>query len=132
MEEESFIYIYDTVKKIQQEIKQGKSETEVGILYTDFKDKYPTTWKSILSGEFSLIEFKKMSNIYQNVKNKKEGDKLNKDYLGNIAVGNYLAEKYLYPTAGRPSSQNLNKSYSHGLNKTELLKQTIKDMNTSS
>ena len=125
---DNHLYILETVKQIQNEMKNGKTVDELSIspAYSEFKEKYPKTWVHIMEGNFSTTEFKKMNNIYQNVYNMKEGEHFDRKNIANVAVGNHLAEKFLYPTTGKPSMEDMEKGYAHVLEQNKTVKKNTK------
>ena len=116
-------YIIKEVKSIQKEMKNGKSVEELSVQFMEFKEKYPKTWMHIIEGNFSTIEFNKMNEVYQTVYNLKEGEHLDRKNIANVAIGNHLAEKFLYPITGKPSMEDMQKGYTQVLEKNKMVKE---------
>ena len=60
---ENHLYISNTVKLIQKDLKNKKTHDELSAKYKDFKEKYPKTWIHIMEGNFSITEVNKMKQI---------------------------------------------------------------------
>ena len=103
--------VYDD-KKI---LSRGQMETK----YVAFSEKYPKTWVNLMDGTFSMLHLERNLEIYENMYNKAKGNHYQKRFCADIDFGENLAEKYLYPTMGKPDPEE----------KKKAIKQAKKQMN---
>jgi hypothetical protein len=103
--------IRETIKLIQQMMQTDKCllmEVEDKIKYTNFMretfptfyDEYPLLFKKVIArGDLTMLEpmLKAIEDIY-------EGKRVDKEAANEI--GEQLAEKYLYPTFGKPQPKD--------------------------
>lgn len=90
-------YIYDIVKKINSE--RRKYSTEEDLLKNNpdiqkFKDDKPKSYMLAISGNFSLIEFKKQKEVYDRAYSANHGDHFSRKNGANMAVANKLAKDH--------------------------------------
>lgn len=121
-------YIYDTVKKIQIDMKGSEINTteELSKKYNEFEKRYPKSWKSVIDGTFSLIEFKKMKETYSNVYSRKQGDHFDKKKMGQVAMTSQLAKERKIYKGKEPTSKDLQKAYEEVSKKSEIAKTNTK------
>lgn len=94
------------IKQIEEDKKsltRGQMETK----YTWFADKYPKTWVNIMDNTFLISHFERNLEVYEKLYTRSVGDHFEKRFNADIGMGEILAEKYLYPTFGKPSKESM-------------------------
>jgi hypothetical protein len=86
-----------TTRKIKSDQAKGMTREQLYKKYTEFAANKPKTFNQTVDGNFDEEMFLKICGIYSS-----NTDKLQ----GTIAVGEMLAEKFLYPTTGTPSDED--------------------------
>lgn len=102
-----FIYIMEEldntiklVKQIRIDMKLGLDRTALYNKYNDFAVNKPKTFFNTLDGSIDEAILLEIRNKYCEVHEKSE---TNKSEKATSALGEHLAEKYLYPTFGVPT-----------------------------
>lgn len=118
--------VYEDKKILTRGQMEGK--------YKDFSEKYPKTWVNLMDGNFSIIHLERNLEIYENMYNKAKGNHYQKRFCADIDFGEQLAEKYLYPTMGKPDQEERKKAINEAKKQMEkagqkLDKSTIEKLN---
>jgi hypothetical protein len=91
--------------KIVREIKidhaNGMNRSQLYQKYEDFATNKPKTFNQTVDGNFNEEVFISLCKVYQSKPNKLDG---------TIAMGEMMAEKFLYPKIGKPSDENREKA----------------------
>lgn len=89
--------MYDIVKKINVERKKYSTEEEILKNNPDiqkFKEDKPKSYMLAISGNFSLIEFKKQKEVYDRAYAANQGDHFSRKNGANMAVANKVAKDH--------------------------------------
>jgi hypothetical protein len=124
-------YIYDNAKSISSELKKNDINGVDDLINSNpefkiFKERFPKSWDSIITGQFSLIEFKKQRDVYNTVYQKKVGSHFDKKNLANVALGNKIAKDCNLYNGKEPSAKELQKAYEQVMAKNEIAKSNFK------
>ena len=102
-----------TTRQIKSDHAKGMTRSQLYEKYTDFATTKPKTFNQTVDGNFDEEMFLKICQTYSLDSNKLQG---------TIAVGEMLAEKFLYPTVGKPSEEDRSKAL-------DDMNKTLDDMN---
>lgn len=88
-------------RQIKADHASGMTREQLYKKYTDFAANKPKTFNQTVDGNFNEEMFLKICKTYSSDSDKQKG---------TLAVGEMLAEKFLYPTTGKPSDEDRSKA----------------------
>tara|TARA_Y100000748_G_scaffold281721_1_gene261528 strand:- start:1364 stop:1735 length:372 start_codon:yes stop_codon:yes gene_type:complete len=86
------------------------SKIEMDEKYKEFKERYPKFYKHIIDGNFDVNYFRQMISVREQAVSVSEGDETEKSFNGDVAVGEFLARRYVYPIQ-KPSQGDLEQAF---------------------
>ena len=92
----------DTVRKIKKDMKRRMTRQQLYGKYSDFATNKPKTFALTLDGKFDEQQFTQIMNVYKDKK-----DETNNSFEASWHLGQTLADKWLYPSVGKPSDSEL-------------------------
>jgi len=113
-------YIIDMNVKIKKDLLFMNRQS-VSAKYSEFEEKYPKIFLSILDGIFDEEQFKKMIEV-RKMSFEKHSDKEYSEQRmkSDIEVGELLARSFLYPVLGEPTKEQKQKAYRKVLAKSKM------------
>jgi hypothetical protein len=95
------------VRQIKIDMATGMNREQLYHKYTEFAADKPKSFNHTVDGNFDEDTFIKMMQTYSNKHTSAVNDKA---FEATTAIGEMLAEKYLYPKVGKPSDDDKSKA----------------------
>lgn len=120
-QQEKFLSIQKEQLEIIKCIDKDRKTMYIGDLekkYKDFMEKYPKTWLNLLDNKFVVSHLERKIELYEKMYRKSGGSHEKKKFNADVFMGERIADEYLYPSTGKPSTKDHSKAYNLAKEKT--------------
>ncbi len=108
----------ETIEKISQD-QLSLTQVQLEDKYKEFSEKNPKTWQAIMDKSFPVQHLRRKIELYNKFYQRTSGEHQEKKFKADVQFGEHLAEEYLYPHTGKPSTKAMNEALAKAKKKLE-------------